>query len=82
LNFESNIDKSSRLFTDFERLYKRSNFKQQAGQKFDIYDKKCTKPLTEAVANNDMKLTVAFYSPDTVLPVIEEIHSLLSHTNP
>jgi hypothetical protein len=83
LNFESHIDKNSKLFPKFEGVYRRSNFKEQAGKKFEVYDKKCTKPMTEAVGNKDIEFNLSFYyTPDSILPLIEESRSLLSHANP
>ncbi|XP_060555266.1 uncharacterized protein LOC132716107 [Ruditapes philippinarum] len=85
LNFENNIDESDELFPKFKMLYQKSNFKDQTGERFETYSKKCTKPMTEAGENKDIQLFISVETLTTsstfVLHVIEKSHSLLSHAN-
>ena len=77
LNFESYIDKIPK----FEKLYQKSNFKKLAGEKFEIYEKRCTKPMTEAEGNKNIEMTV-YEFPSALLPVLERGRSLLHHEDP
>ena len=70
LNFESCIDNSNK------HLLCKSNFKEQAGNKFGIYKENCTKPMTETIVDKDVELIVSIeYISAPVLPEIERYRS-------
>jgi hypothetical protein len=47
------------VFPEFERVPIKSNFKEQAGKIFQIYNEKCTKPITEAEGYVDADFTIS-----------------------
>ena len=51
LNFENYFDKRSELFPKCHT----SNFKEQAGKRYKVYNEECTKPMTEAGRSNEIK---------------------------
>ncbi|XP_060606107.1 uncharacterized protein LOC132758449 isoform X2 [Ruditapes philippinarum] len=64
LNYDNFFDKvveGDELFPQFhsEILYKKSNFKEQAGEMYEIYKEKCTKPMTETKRDQDVVFKIS-----------------------
>ena len=81
LNFENyfdKVDQDTELLEKFKMLYKKSNFKEKAGKMYQLYNEKCTKPMTEKQREHGVEFVISgdsFTSP--VASLINE--SVLSH---
>jgi hypothetical protein len=74
LNFENYFDKTSDLFLKFEKFVNiKSNFKEHAGERFEIYKEKCTKPMSQAAEmHNGFEFVMTYQGISSFFGVLDK----------